>query len=532
MGIVAAAWQRGGRASLGARLFWVASLAVAAHASALRAGFVWLDHAHIEERLAIAAPAHFLDLFREPFAGTGFYRPLTALSLSIEALFGSPWLYHLANLGFHAAASVLVVVAAGALGLSRRSGTLSGALFAVHPLTSLPAAAIAFRSESMITIALLALIVAHVRQRPILAALSIFAGGLTKETALALAPLFVLALEIIPRTRSRNRRLLGGEALGLGGALALRWAYAPAWPAQFPELGASHAVGTRLLALAKSASELALPSDPLVCDAFPVTGAFAPLALLGAVVAIAVVVAAKRGGAPGLLFALALLPSLQLFPTLRWWSPHYLYIPLAFVMMLVAERVVSRGANWFAGALVVCSILAVVSWTDGRRYASDSTLWTAEVTREPACREGSFYLGEAARKRGQFQAAAERYEAALRSRPGILAYVDTSATLQNLGVVRSELGQHDLAERAFESALTLEGTELGRRKLHCDLATLALRRGNAQKALEEIEPEARRSDALPAGLAVYAKALALLGRPRQAEEALARLRERKRASGD
>ena len=33
------------------------------------------------------------------------------------------------------------------------------------------------------------------------------------------------------------------------------------------------------------------------------------------------------------LFALALLPSLDLVPVMRFWSPHYLYVPLTFGAM-------------------------------------------------------------------------------------------------------------------------------------------------------------------------------------------------------
>ena len=67
----------------------VAAAACAAHATALAGGFVWLDHAHIEDGLALVGQgqgiASWLALFTTGFAGTGFYRPLMSVSLSIDA---------------------------------------------------------------------------------------------------------------------------------------------------------------------------------------------------------------------------------------------------------------------------------------------------------------------------------------------------------------------------------------------------------------------------------------------------------------
>ena len=69
---------------------WLRALApaaaVASHLTALANGFTWLDHGDLEHRAAIAAPGHWLGLFTHGFARTGFYRPLTALSLSLDGL--------------------------------------------------------------------------------------------------------------------------------------------------------------------------------------------------------------------------------------------------------------------------------------------------------------------------------------------------------------------------------------------------------------------------------------------------------------
>src|SRR6478735_1976069 len=241
--------------------------ATAAHASALWAGFIWLDHAHIEQGLALAPAGEWLSLFSHGFAGTGFYRPLMATSLSLDAsLRGAPWLYHATSLAFHAAAAVLTLLAGLALGLIRRAATLAALLFVVHPATSLVANAIAFRSEAMITVALLSLVVLHRRGNVLGAALAMLLGALSKETALVLGPLFVVALELFPELgeapqRPRNFRLLAAECAASFVALGLRFQFAPAWRATFAPLSFGHALG--VTRKEQCTTDLAVRSDRL-----------------------------------------------------------------------------------------------------------------------------------------------------------------------------------------------------------------------------------------------------------------------------
>lgn len=522
-GLLAAVWTRLQEAPFRVRAFWAAALALAAHMSALRGGLVWLDHAHLEERLALAPRGELTELFRQPFAGTGFYRPFVALSLSLDALAGSTALFHLTNLLWHAAAAVLVVLAGEAFGLSRRAATVGGLLFAAHPLGSLVAGAIAFRSESMITVGLLGLLVAHLRRRPLWAAAALLLAALSKETGLALGPLFVIVLEAHRAKRGRaERHVLAAEGAALAVAGGLRAVFAPEWLARFPELSRSEAVGTRLATLAKSAASFALPIDRSICDAFPVSPVAAPAALLGAALAAGTVALALSRGKLGVLLALSLLPSLQLVPTLRFWSPHYLYVPLAFAALLVAETLERRGRLALGLALPVTVALGVLSFRDGRRYRSDETLFAPEAAREPACREAQFYLGEVHRRKREWSAAAGRYELALAGKPGVLAFVDLDATLQNLGLVRFEQGDLRAAAAAFSAALDETRSETSKRRLRHDLAVVALTLGDARRAVGLLEPEIARSDALPESLLVAADALRVLGRDAEAEALLGR----------
>lgn len=502
----------------------VAAIAIATHATAFAAGFVWLDHAHLEQGLALAPPQKWPALFTVGFAGTGYYRPLMALSLSVDALATSPVVFHAVSVAWHAAASLLVVAAAQTLGLTGRTATLAGMLFAAHPLSALVAGAIAFRSEAMVAVALLGVVWAHRRERAALAAIALFAGALTKEVALVLGPVFVLALELSGERVRGRRALFAAEAAALAAALALRVAYAPPWRASHPTLATGEAIGTRLAAIAKGMAALVLPVDRSICDAFPVTGLLDATALAGLLGVCAVAWGAWRYRGPALLFGLALLPALQLVPVARWWSPHYFYLPLAFGAMLAARWAGDLGPR--AQPVIVAALLlcGVVTLLEGRRYANDGTLWAPEVERQPACREGQFYLGEVARSERRFDVAAQHYERALAPWPGMLAFVDRLAALQNLGVVRAEQQRFAQARAAFRAALEGAHDPRTRRELTHDLAAATLSDGAPLEAAQLLEEEARRPDAFPQSLALRALALERLGRFEEANALRARLR--------
>jgi protein O-mannosyl-transferase len=512
----------------------VAALAVASHATALSGGYVWLDHAHIEEGLALAAPSAWPSLFLQGFAGTGYYRPLMALSLSVDAAISrTPAFFHGVTLGWHAAAAFMTVVAARALGLSARAALIAGALFAVHPVSSVVASAIAFRSEAMTLFFLLCLVLAHLRQRPILSALALAAGALTKETGWVLGPLFVAALELDRRRRGASEpvraglrgRLFGAEAAALVISTGLRASFAPAFRASQPPLSVDEHVGTRLAALGKSALAIAIPVRSSVCDAFPVTPVVSLPALFGAVVLGGAALVALRGRACASLFALSLVPSLQIVPVMRWWSPHYLYVPLAFGAMLLAGVIEPRlqGPRLKIGAAGVAVALALLSLREGRRYATDVTLWSPEVRRDPTCREGHYFLGEVAQQGRAWETAARHYEQAAAPVPGVLAYADEAAALQNLGGVRFEQGRWAEARAAWE-ALVERPIEPGRkRRVTHRLALAALRAGDPGAAARLLESEMNADDPAPEALLLRARALHELGREDEARATLRRL---------
>jgi tetratricopeptide (TPR) repeat protein len=224
------------------------------------------------------------------------------------------------------------------------------------------------------------------------------------------------------------------------------------------------------------------------------------------------------------LLALALLPSLQIVPVMRWWSPHYVYLPAAFALMLAGEVVDRLGDRAALAARALAGALGLVTLLDARTYATDAALWSREVEKRPACREGQFYLGEVDREARRWDAAARRYEAALAPRPSILAYVDHGAALVNLGTVRLEQRRFGEAREVFRRALEGVKDETKRRAIVHDLAAAALSEGDAAEADRLLEPETARPDAMPASLVVRAMALERLERRDEAAKLMSRAR--------
>ncbi len=495
--------------------------AVLPRVPALSGGFIWLDHTHLEGGQALVEPGAWFSAFTHGFAGTGFYRPLVSLSLSLDAAIApTAFFFRTMTLAWHAMASLMVLLVSGVFGLSRKARLGAALLFAVHPVSGLVSNAIAFRSESMLAVSLLALLYAHAKKKPVLAGFALLCAVFTKETGAVLGPLFVISLEVlnqIDRTSIRTRTarrisLWMAEALFWAAAISLRAIYAPAWRGSFESLSGSQALGTRLATLGKSLGVLAFPFDTHICDAFPVTELLAPAALLGAIGAVGLAALCWQRRAPSWLLVLSLLPSLSLVPLTRFWSPHYLYVPLAFASIQACSFFAQMGQRAvLAGGLLIL-LWAGLCFQDSFRYRSDVALFAPEVEHEPRCREAHFYLADSARLAQDWGAAADHLERSLKSDPGMLSYVDRAAALENLGAVEWRQQRWQEAKSTWSVALAEAKDPMRKRQITHNLAVLALSRGNAAEALSLLEAECQRTDALPESLLVQKQALKMLNR--------------------
>ena len=209
---------------------------------------------------------------------------------------------------------------------------------------------------------------------------------------------------------------------------------------------------------------------------------------------------------------------------MRFWSPHYLYVPLAFAAMLLAEAVDRRKTAAVRVAFAATAILAAITLRDGLRYRNDESFFGPEVLADPRCREAHFYLGEAAREASRFDEAATHYQQALTPATGVLSYVDRGAALQNLGVLQLQQEKFEDARATFRTALGADVDEKERRKLTHNLATAELRSGNATEAARLLESEVERPDAMPASIFIRARAVRELGRGEEADALFRRLK--------
>jgi tetratricopeptide (TPR) repeat protein len=138
------------------RIFIILVLALVAYWPTLRLGFLWDDHVMIESNPVLrewSISNLKQDFSRDPFSGMGdpYYRPLQTLANRVDYTFWGlhPFGYHLTNLLFHMANSVLIGELVIALGFSPLVALLAGCLFGVHPIVVEQLMIIAGRAELM-----------------------------------------------------------------------------------------------------------------------------------------------------------------------------------------------------------------------------------------------------------------------------------------------------------------------------------------------------------------------------------------------
>jgi tetratricopeptide (TPR) repeat protein len=131
-------------------------LAFTAYWPTLKVGFLWDDHVMIEGNASIrqwSLPNIKQDFSSDPFSGQGdpYYRPLQTIFNRLDyTVWGlHPFGYHLTNLMFHAANSVLLGELVIALGFGPLTALVAGCLFSVHPIGVEQLMIIAGRAELM-----------------------------------------------------------------------------------------------------------------------------------------------------------------------------------------------------------------------------------------------------------------------------------------------------------------------------------------------------------------------------------------------
>ena len=538
----------GTRLTPGVAWLLVPIAALVSHASYLANGFAWLDHLDIERQAAIVPLSDWTSVFLTRFGETGFYRPLVTLAHSLDrALYGDQAAgFHATNVLLHAAVAAASVPFVRCLfGLGPLEAAAAGLVMAVHPLSSLPAGAISYRPELLVSLFTLLAVCFHAGARASgrwaaagAAATATFLALLSKETALLYVPALVVLWELTSGARTpwrRAWRLFAAEASAMAVWMGLRIHAVPElWHATSIPLAWSQALGTRLASLGTRLLELVLPTKPPLSDAVRVVGAGSLPALLTAGVGLgALLLILHRGlrspcSSAVLFTGVALAPALNVVPLPRFSSPHYGYLAsLGAGALAVLALQTSAGSPRLARALqagfgVWLGIAAVSTFAAGPSYHDDVALFGPEVARDPWFLEGRSQLGDALVAEHRDEPAAEHYEIALKGAEGILAYVDRRAVAVDLAGIR--LRQQRFAEaEALLSAAAQGAPPRLRGPIAYDRALVAWKLSDPERVVELLDAAGVAWES-PEPLLLRVQALRRLGRTGEAVETLRRVR--------
>jgi tetratricopeptide (TPR) repeat protein len=512
-----------------ARTAALVAAAIAAHAPALRGGFVFDDHVLLQGRDSVVGRS-FLDLWLG--TSTPDYWPLTWSTLWIQwRVFGEqPWPYHAVNVLLHAGAAVLLWRVLRRLDLP--GAWLAALLFAVHPVTVESVAWISERKNVLSAVLALGAVLAWLRaddeRRPGVAwtSLGLFALALLAKTSVVVIPIVLAGIVL-----ARRGRIARGEWLRLAPFFAAA-VLAGATTLWFQHRNAMRLVLLRPRGLGERlgdagwafASYLERAIAPVrvsfVYPEWPVSPGspwfYLPLALA----VIAPLAAWRLGGPWGRrcavaygFFALVLLPVVGLVD-IAWLgiSPtgnHLQYLALIGPLAVGAWAISSASARWPSAVRIVAAglVAALGAFTVHRSgtFESDLTLWRAAAHAAPDQTFAVSMVHRILAQTGGRDAATRELERAA------AAAKDPATRLRVEGLLLRDQG------RLLEAARVAAEAERIRQDpaYQHDLGWALLRAGLAPAAVEVFAPLARMAPESPN--VAYALGIALGAANRVAE---------------
>lgn len=513
--------------AVGTGAFLAAAFAVLAHVRSLFAGLVWDDRVFLLEDPRIRSLGGALRAFAEPFfspdtAANEMYRPLVTASLAVDWFVsgsspGDPtvaW-FRVVNLLLHAANSALVYLLFANL-TKRKLGAplLAACLFAVHPLGVEPVTWIVGRCDLLAAffglLAAVLLLRSPGKPRLAAAAAACWGAGLFAKASVATIPLIV-ALGLVAYHEVAPRRFLTWRVARPFVLLAIPaavWfaARVAVLGAPFPVEGgrAWHdvAAGDMLQGSGRAVwmgvANVALPAR--LCGDYSGDVCFRPqdapwdassvlglAALAAAAVAGGVLLRRHAAGFPMLAWAVSLVPVLQIVPIGAIFADRFVYLPMAFALLLAAEGLEHLYYRWGAlrglsVTLVVLAVLPAMSFARGAAWTDETTFFRDAAAQYPDARDTRIRLalalssggGEAGRTEAKdmLRAAAARTE-----RP--------RDELSLLGALDLEDGDLAAAERSLRAALAIPGgSRMTAVRLRYNLAVCLKRAGRRDEARE------------------------------------------------
>ncbi len=445
----------------------VALVAALVYANATANGFVLDDRGIILENPLVREPSRAWRAFLEPYwpaaVGGGQYRPIGIVSFAIDwALVGDrPAWFHMVNVGWHVAATVLVMRLTLALA-GAAAALAAGLLFAIHPVHVEAVANVVGRLELMTTTFGLATLILHRRRSPVAWLTFALAIG-SKESALVI-PLLGVLLDRIPGAPApASRRLVVGylvvalvwlamAAMALGGGpVSTTSAVYAGLPLVSRWLTAFSVVPHHLRLLLAPASLSADYEPGVLLAASQVT----PMVVAGGVIVMAVLgtIMATWRREPLMAVALAwvvvaIAPvSNTLIVTGVALAERTLYLAsagTAIVVGLLLSRL--RGAAPVIAVAVLVLAGAVRTWTRTPSWRDSRSFAVQLLEDHPESYRGHWVAARVLQAAGDL-AAAEREYAVARS-----IYAGDAALLREAAAVTAALGRGDDARRLQTSA--------------------------------------------------------------------------------
>ena len=449
----------------------------------------------IDQWRHLKADGTVADAFRNGafrFGNGVFYRPILTLSLMADArLSGEKFdaaTFHRGNLAIHGANALLCF--ALLLQLARGTGlAAAGALlFSLHPALAAATGWIPGRNDSLLftftALALLFLTEAARRRNAtffMLHLAAFFIALLTKETAVALLPLFpawvfVFAKDVKPPGRRMLRVAAASLSWGLCAVayLALRMTVLKDAPA-IPMPG----LHDLLFKTAVYAAYVFLPLG------VPVFAWFQDLpstrvALVTAIGLLLLAAAWWRSGRNGLIPCAVAAGALFIIPSAfsDRFLPHRLYLPVFFFTLAATEAARAASPAKKVAPLALAAVALCfggVTARDLRRFKSPDVFWQSVNENSPSCGEALYELGYAAQMRADLAGAQRYYLKVITENPAILD------ARNNLGIIYKKAGRYDEALRLYEEELKLAP---GRAYVIGNIGNLMVAKGDCRSAVE------------------------------------------------
>lgn len=424
--------------------------------------------------------------------------------------------YHLTNLLFHLANTLLLFLFLYRTTRRLWPSALAVALFAVHPLHVESVAWVSSRKDMVSTFFWLAAMLSYAsyarrpRPAPYLLALALMTAGLLSKAMLVTFPFALLLLDVWPLERLDMKNFISAE-----NRLVLRRVLLEKIPFLVPVIAVSAATfflqersgavsSESLLSLSDRVANAAIayaaylghtvwPTGLVVHYAYRVETLTLARALGATAILIAITAVALRAGrrSPHLIvgwlwFLGTLIPVIGLIQVgSQSMADRYTYVPLIGLFMAAAWGLAGLAdrtprARWMVAAFSAIAVMlcATAAWRQVSYWRDSVTLFTHLVDVDPDSDVGHSSLGKALYDQGEYERAAEHLEPFLRQQP-----LRRVAVL-NLGVLYTVQGRLDEAIACYTRLIRHDSSDMD---AHINLGAIFLRKGELDTAVTHAE---------------------------------------------